>query len=104
MGGAHFCLLDTNGFHGKAKSERFTTARSPSRQKCTKKRAARAARLFFLFQPIKSLVCGADVTVAVRHFLDSLMTTFFPPSNPERDVNVVSLACLFVNMKGLVCQ
>ena len=52
--------------------------------KCTKKRAARAARLFFLFQPVKSLFCGADVAVAVRHFLNSLMTTFFPPSNPER--------------------
>ena len=45
--------------------------------KCTKKRAARAARLFFLIQPIKSLVCGADVAVAARHFLISLMTTFF---------------------------
>ena len=70
--------------------------------KCTKKRAARAARLFFLIQPIKSLVCGADVAVTVRHFLISLMTTFFPPSNPGHDVNVVSLASLFVNMKGLL--
>ena len=32
---------------------------------CTKKRAARAARLFFLIQPIKSLICDAVVVVAV---------------------------------------
>ena len=33
---------------------------------CTKKRAARAARLFFsLIKPIKSLICGAVVDVAV---------------------------------------
>ena len=31
---------------------------------CTKKRAARAARLFFLIQPIKSLICGVFVAVA----------------------------------------
>ena len=34
-------------------------------KKCTKKRAARAARLFFLIQPIKSLICGVVVDVAV---------------------------------------
>ena len=28
---------------------------------CTKKRAARAARLFFLIQPMKSLICGVVV-------------------------------------------
>ena len=32
---------------------------------CTKKRAARAARLFFLIQPIKSMICGVVVEVAV---------------------------------------
>ena len=32
---------------------------------CTKKRAARAARLFFLVQPIKSLIYGVVVVVAV---------------------------------------
>ena len=32
---------------------------------CTKNRAARAARLFFLIQPIKSLICGIAVVVAV---------------------------------------
>ena len=31
---------------------------------CTKKRAARAARLFFFIQPIKSLICGVVVDVA----------------------------------------
>ena len=30
-----------------------------------KKRAARVARLFFLIQPIESLICGVDVAVAV---------------------------------------
>ena len=32
---------------------------------CTKYRAARAARLFFIIQPIKSLICGVVVDVAV---------------------------------------
>ena len=32
---------------------------------CIKKRAARAARLFFFIQPIKSLICGVVVDVAV---------------------------------------
>ena len=31
---------------------------------CTKKRAARATRLFFLIQPIKSLISGVFVAVA----------------------------------------
>ena len=31
---------------------------------CTKNRAARAARLFFFIQPIKSLICGVGVDVA----------------------------------------
>ena len=31
----------------------------------TKERAARAARLFFFIQPIKSLICGVFVDVAV---------------------------------------
>ena len=34
----------------------------------TKKRAARAARLLFLIQPIKSLICGVVVDVAIREF------------------------------------
>ena len=32
---------------------------------CTKKRAARAARLFFFIQPNKSLICGVFVDVAL---------------------------------------
>jgi len=32
---------------------------------CTKKRAARAARLFFRIQPITSLICEVDVALAV---------------------------------------
>ena len=32
---------------------------------CPKKRAARAPRLFFFIQPIKSLICGVVVDVAV---------------------------------------
>ena len=32
---------------------------------CTKNRAARAARLCFLIQPIKSLICGVVEVVAV---------------------------------------
>ena len=31
----------------------------------TKKRAVRAARLFFLIQPIKSLICGVVVAVVI---------------------------------------
>ena len=32
---------------------------------CTKKRAARGARSFFLIQPIKSLICDVVAVVAV---------------------------------------
>ena len=34
-------------------------------KKCTKKRAARAAQLFFLVQPIKSVIYGVVTAVAV---------------------------------------
>ena len=75
--GVHFRLLGTIGFHVKAKKKRFTVASSRCRQKfhvvvwqttskhCTKKRAARASSLFFFIQPIKSLICGVVVPVAV---------------------------------------
>ena len=74
IGEVHFRLLGTNGFHVKAKNERFTAAGSRCRQNhkyenftslfgrlrlsknCSKKRAARAARIFFLIhfiQPFK---------------------------------------------------
>ena len=36
-----------------------------SAQNCTKGRAARAARLFLFVQPIKALICGVVVAVAV---------------------------------------
>ena len=32
IGEVHFCLLDTNGFHAKAKNERFTAAGSRCRE------------------------------------------------------------------------
>ena len=82
IGELHFRLLGTNGFHVKAKSKKFTAATLRCRQNlkyekfhvvvkqttskhCTKKRATRAARLFFFIQPIKSLICGVVVDVAV---------------------------------------
>jgi len=34
-------------------------------KQCIKMRAARAARLFFVIQPIKSLICGVAVDDAV---------------------------------------
>ena len=73
MGEVYFRLPGTNGLHAKAKIERFTAAGSRCRQNlkneyyhvvvwqttskyCTKKRASRAARLFFFIQSIKSLI------------------------------------------------
>ena len=48
------------------KYEKFMSSFGRLRQKnCAKKRAARAARLFFLIQPIISLICGVVVAVAV---------------------------------------
>ena len=77
-------MFGTNGYHVKAKDEKITAA---SRSLChqnrgykisprrladyvkklhqIKKRAARVARLFFLIQPIESLICSVDVAVAV---------------------------------------
>ena len=69
----HFSLLGTNGFHVKAENERFTAADlrcrqnlktenftssfgRPREKNCTEKHAVRAARSFFLSQPIKSLI------------------------------------------------
>ena len=82
IGEVHFRLLGTNGFHARAKNERFTAAGLRCRQNlknenftssfgrlrqniATKKRTARAARLFFLIQPIKSFICDVVVAVAV---------------------------------------
>ena len=82
MGEVHFRLLGTHGFHVKTESERFSVTSSRCRQNLkyenftssfgrlrqnivAKKRAARAARLFFFIQPIKSLICGLDADVVV---------------------------------------
>ena len=71
-----------NGFHAKAKNERFNATSSRCRQSLKyenslchrladyvkylhQKRAARAARVFFLVQPIKSLICGVVAAIAV---------------------------------------
>ena len=53
------CLQNLNYAH-------FTSSCGSSPKKnCTNKCAARAAWLFFLVQPIKSLICGVVVAVAV---------------------------------------
>ena len=77
IGEVHFRLFYSNSFHVKAKNERFTApgwhcTKISSRHlaettstSCTKKHAARAARLFFLIQPIKSLICGDVEAVPV---------------------------------------
>ena len=77
IGEVHFRWLGTNGCHEM--KDLFTAAGSPCRhnfnyvnftsfvvwpKNCRKKRATRAARLFFLIQPIKSLICGVVVAVA----------------------------------------
>ena len=75
-------LLDTKSFHVKAENAKFTAAgwlchqRPPIRKvhvvvwqttskNFTEKRAARAARLFYLIKPIKSLIFDVVVAVAV---------------------------------------
>ena len=78
IGEVLFLWLGTIGFHVKAENERFTAAALRCRQDfvklprrhladyvktCTKKRAPRAARLFFLIQPVKSFICGLAVAV-----------------------------------------
>ena len=79
IGELHFRLLGTNDFHDKTKSERFTAANSRCRQnlKCENFTSS-FGRLrqniapksvphdcFFFIQPIKSLICGVVVDVAV---------------------------------------
>ena len=74
----HFPLLGRNGFQVKAGNEKFAAALSRCRQNfkyqnltssfSRQRRAAlelRAARLFFLIQPIKSSIWGVVVAVAV---------------------------------------
>ena len=81
IGQVHFRLLGTYDFHVKAEIEnlllrahvvvRTSSTKIPRRhltdyvKNCTKKRAARAARLFVLLQPIKSLICSAVEAVPV---------------------------------------
>ena len=71
----YFRLLDTNDFHAKGKNERFNAVGSEAKKisrhrladyvkNCTKKRAARAARLFVI-QPIISLIRGVVISGAV---------------------------------------
>ena len=77
IGEGYVRLLGTDGFHVKAENERFnaegwccrqdlkyenfTSSFGRLRHISTKKRAARAARLFSFIQPIKSLIFGVDV-------------------------------------------
>jgi len=72
IGELHFPWLGRNGFHVKPKSESFRCRQNlkyenwqTTSKHCNKKRAACAARLFFFIQPIKSLICGVVVDVAV---------------------------------------
>ena len=78
IGELHFRLLGTNGFHVKAKNERFTAASSRCRQNFKYENFTSSFDrlrqnivpksvpwLFFFIQPIKSLICGVVVDVAV---------------------------------------
>jgi len=80
IGEVYLRLLGTEGFYVKVENEnlllrarvvvRTSKLKIPRRRladyvkNCTKKRLALAARLFFLIQPITSLICGVVVTVA----------------------------------------
>ena len=84
-GEVHFHLLGTNGYHAKAKNERFTAASSRSRQNLKYENFtssfARSQKIALKGVPhmqhdhfssrnkIKPLVC--DVAVAVVHFFNS---------------------------------
>ena len=77
----HLCLLGMNGFHVKAKNERFTAVSLHCRQnlkyenfmlsfgrlphEIAPKGMPREQRnYFFLIQPIKSLICGVAITIS----------------------------------------
>ena len=80
IGEVYSRLLGTEGFYVKVENEnlllrarvvvRSSKLKIPRRcladyvKNCTKKRPARAARSFFLIQPITSLICGVVVAVA----------------------------------------
>ena len=66
----HFSLFRTNDCHVKADNERFTVVGLRCRlrgqladyiKKIAAKSLLHAAQLFFLIQPIKSLICGIAV-------------------------------------------
>ena len=83
IGGVHFRWLGTNSFHVKANNERFTAASSRCRQNLKYENFTSSfGRLrqniapksvphvqhdcfFFFIQPIKSLICGVVIDVAV---------------------------------------
>ena len=75
----NLCLGSKNVFDSKAKTffvfraakcVSATLFPSLARPKhCTKRRAARAARLYLFIQPIKLLICGVVVDVAVLAYL-----------------------------------
>ena len=65
-----FSLLSTSSFF-KLPCENFTSSFCRLRQNITKKRAARAARLFFFIQPIKSLIFVVVIAVTVLSTPDS---------------------------------
>ena len=81
IGEVHFRLLGTNGFMKRQRIKdlllrvrvvvRTSQMKIPvdvwptTAKNCIKKRAARAKRLFFLIQPIKSLIRGVFVAVPV---------------------------------------
>ena len=81
--GVHFRLIGTNRFHAKAKNERFTAADSHFCQNFKNETFTSlfgrlapkcvphffTARLFFLIQIIKSLICGLRVAIDVVIYL-----------------------------------
>ena len=58
-----YCCVSTLSFKPFWKSH--VVIWQTTSKNCTKVRAARAARLFFLIQPIKSLICGVVVAVVI---------------------------------------
>ena len=76
IGEVHFRLLGTNGFHAKAENERFTAAGWRCRQKLEcrlsdyvkelhQEAFCTCSTIIFLTRPIKSLICGVLVAIAV---------------------------------------
>ena len=91
VGEVYFRLLGTNGFSCKGREWKIyccglALSSEPQIREfhvviwqtmstnCAWKRAARAARLFFLIQPMKSLICGVVLTVALVISFNSLLS------------------------------